>query len=156
FRPTALDACLPAGSKTAGTASIWQRPAVSQRQRDQFARRQASAAVALARLGKPDVLWTLLKFTPDPRLRTWLIHLLGPVGTDASLVARRLAVETDVAARRALVLSLGKSPIEGIVPSERDGLVEQLVALYRSDPDPGIHSAAEWTLKKWGQKEKLS
>ena len=91
-----------------------------------------------ARLGKPDVLWPLLKFTPDPRLRTWLVHLLGPVGTDPSLLARRMAVETDVAARRALVLSLGKSPIEGIVPSERDGLVEQLVALYRSDPDPGI------------------
>ena len=24
-----------------------------------------------------------------------------------------------------------------------------------TDPDAGIHGAAEWTLRKWGQKEKL-
>ncbi len=27
--------------------------------------------------------------------------------------------------------------------------------LYRNDPDAGIHGAAEWTLRKWGQQAKL-
>lgn len=28
--------------------------------------------------------------------------------------------------------------------------------MYRSDPDPGIHAAAEWVLRRWGQAEYLA
>ena len=34
-------------------------------------------------------------------------------------------------------------------------LTARLLDLYRNDPDAGIHGAAEWTLRKWGQQEKL-
>ena len=27
--------------------------------------------------------------------------------------------------------------------------------MYRNDPDAGIHGAAEWTLRRWKQEEKL-
>src|SRR5262249_6344463 len=30
-----------------------------------------------------------------------------------------------------------------------------LLNLYRDDPDAGVHGAAAWTLRQWGQKEKL-
>ena len=34
-------------------------------------------------------------------------------------------------------------------------LIGKLLGLYQSDPDAGIHGAVEWTLRKWGQQEKL-
>ena len=39
---------------------------------------QSRAAVALARLGRADRIWPLLRMAPDPSLRTYLIHDLGP------------------------------------------------------------------------------
>ena len=34
-------------------------------------------------------------------------------------------------------------------------MIGKLLDLYRNDPDAGIHGAAEWTLRQWGQQEKL-
>ena len=57
--------------------------------------------------------------------------------------------------RRALILSLGTFGTEDCLPSEREPVIGKLFDLYRNDPDSGIHGAAEWTLRKWGQQEKL-
>jgi formylglycine-generating enzyme required for sulfatase activity len=40
-------------------------------------------------------------------------------------------------------------------PGEREPLITRMLDLYRDDPDAGIHGAAEWTLRKWGQAERL-
>lgn len=34
-------------------------------------------------------------------------------------------------------------------------MTAKLLDLYRSDPDPGIHGAASWLLRMWGQKDKV-
>ena len=57
--------------------------------------------------------------------------------------------------RRALILALGTYGTEGLSPGEREPLTAKLLDLYRNDPDSGIHGAAEWTLRKWKQGEKL-
>jgi eukaryotic-like serine/threonine-protein kinase len=57
--------------------------------------------------------------------------------------------------RRALILALGTYGADGLSPGEREALVGRLLDLYRSDPDAGIHGAAEWTLRQWKQQEKL-
>ena len=57
--------------------------------------------------------------------------------------------------RRALILALGTYGTEGLSPGEREPLIGKLLDLYRNDPDSGIHGAAEWTLRQWGQQEKL-
>jgi hypothetical protein len=57
--------------------------------------------------------------------------------------------------RRALILALGTYGTEGLSPGEREPLSAKLLDLYRNDPDSGIHGAAEWTLRKWGQQEKV-
>ena len=57
--------------------------------------------------------------------------------------------------RRALILALGTYGTEGLSPGEREPLIGKLLDLYRNDPDAGIHGAAEWTLRQWGQQEKL-
>ena len=57
--------------------------------------------------------------------------------------------------RRALILAIGTYGGEGLSPGERGPLIGKLLDLYRNDPDAGIHGAAEWTLRKWGQQDKL-
>ena len=57
--------------------------------------------------------------------------------------------------RRALIQALGTYGMEGLSPGEREPLTGKLLDLYRNDPDAGIHGAAEWTLRKWGQQDKL-
>jgi hypothetical protein len=48
--------------------------------KEKLAKRQANAAVALLRMNQPEKVWLLLKHSPDPRLRSYLIHRFGPLG----------------------------------------------------------------------------
>ena len=61
--------------------------------------------------------------------------------------------ETSV--RRALIQALGGYEADDLPPGEREPLVTKLLEAYRSDPDAGIHGAAEWTLRRWKQEEKV-
>src|SRR5262245_52423277 len=65
-------------------------------------RRQANAAAALAALGQWQCIRGLLRHTPDPTVRTYLIDRLGPSGAEpASLVD--LLADDDVSVRRAVL-----------------------------------------------------
>lgn len=148
------------------TTSLWHRPIVPHDVHDALARRQANAAITLARLGQPEPLWPLLRHQPNPSLRSHLIHRLAPLAVDPQLVLKRLDVEPDASARRALILSLGEYTEKQLPPSVRQPLVDQLLVRYRSDPDPGLHGAIDWLLRHdragpnrrpidWGQAETL-
>src|SRR5207248_723414 len=115
--------------------------------KDALARRQAQAAVVLLRLGQPERVWPLLKHSPDPRLRTELLHRCGPFGVDGPALVRRLETEPDVSIRRALVLSLGDYTAAQVLPDVRQPLVNHLLRWYRDDPDPGLHAAIGWLLR---------
>src|SRR3954447_22922557 len=58
--------------------------------KDRLAERQARAAVSLARMGQADRVWPLLKHSDDPRLRSFLINWLNPLGTDPKVIATEL------------------------------------------------------------------
>jgi serine/threonine protein kinase/formylglycine-generating enzyme required for sulfatase activity/tetratricopeptide (TPR) repeat protein len=73
------------------TASVWHRPVVTEEVKDRLAERQARAAIALARMGKAEEIWPLLRHSPDPRLRSFILNWLNPLGTDAGLVATEFA-----------------------------------------------------------------
>jgi tetratricopeptide (TPR) repeat protein/serine/threonine protein kinase/formylglycine-generating enzyme required for sulfatase activity len=163
YRPVAIDACLQAASSLPGAASVWHKRLVTDAQRDALVRRQAAAAVALLRLGHAEKLWPLLRHTPDPRLRTYLVHLLGPLGVDPRVLMRRLEEEQDASARRALILALGQCSEDAITSGGTGSaggtkamLVERLAVLFRDDPDPGIHSSAEWLLRKLGNADRVA
>ena len=158
------------------TVSVWHRPAITEEDKDRLAERQARAAVALARLGKTEGVWLLLRHGADPRLRSFIVNWLHLLGIDPKpLVAEfdrldstapssqradprgmdTVLFHSENSTRRALMLALGTYGTEALSPGEREPIVGRLLDLYRNDPDPGIHGAAEWTLRQWKEKEKV-
>jgi formylglycine-generating enzyme required for sulfatase activity len=133
-------------------------PKDSEEALEALAMRQANAAVALFKMNRPEKVWPLLKHTPDPRVRSYLIHHLAPLGADVMTLVRRLGEEPDVSSRRALILCLGEFDTFEIPVAELPPLIAKLLDLYRTDPDPGLHAAAEWLLRQegWDQKEELA
>src|SRR5262249_55140800 len=55
---------------------------VDDEEKERLARRQASAAVTLYRLGNFEPVWPLFKHSPDPRVRSCLIQFLPARGAD--------------------------------------------------------------------------
>jgi serine/threonine protein kinase len=115
-----------------------------------LAKRKATVAAALAALGDGEKVWPLLVHTPNPTLRSYLIERLGSSGIDPKVLATRLERETEVSARRALILTLG-----GFPPERLADLIPVLLDLYENDPDPGVHAAAGWVLRTWKHAEEL-
>jgi serine/threonine protein kinase/formylglycine-generating enzyme required for sulfatase activity len=116
-------------------------------ERDTLAQLQAQAAVSLLQLGQDELVWPLLRHSPDPSRRTYLVHALGRLGTEPEMILRRLEAETEVSARRALILSLGEFTGAQLPLARRQALVDRLLQWYRDDPDPGLHSAVDWLLR---------
>jgi hypothetical protein len=106
----------------------------------------ANVAASRAALGDTNDVWSLLAHGRDPTLRSYLIERLGAAGVDPRVLADRLRRETDVSVRRALILALG-----GFRPDRVPELVPDLVKLYDTDPDAGIHAAAGSVLRQWNQ-----
>jgi formylglycine-generating enzyme required for sulfatase activity len=129
--------------------------AVTETARERLAKHQANAAVALLRLNRPAGVWPLLERREDPRVRSYLVHRLGPLGIEARTILDRLHEEANVTSRRALLLSLGEVKPERWLPGEREAFVAELQDLYRTAPDPGLHASAAWLLRQWGQGEWL-
>jgi eukaryotic-like serine/threonine-protein kinase len=144
--------------------------------KDRLAERQARAAIALVRMGKAEQVWPLLRHSADPRLRSFIVNWLNSLGADPKILAAELdhidpnakpmpaegqqkmdsiLFHPETSQRRALIVALGTYETEGLSPGEREPLIGKLLNLYRNDPDSGIHGAAEWTLRKWSQQDKL-
>ncbi|MCH5376580.1 MAG: SUMF1/EgtB/PvdO family nonheme iron enzyme, partial [Planctomycetes bacterium] len=121
--------------------------------------RARSAAFWVA-IGQEQVVWPLLKHTPDPTLRTRVIHGLNPavIGTEGLLDEQ--ARQDDVSARRAMLLAAGETfnaadrRMSSLL-TLRGSIVEQLSNVYRDDPDPGVHAATRWLLQRFEQQDVL-
>jgi len=114
--------------------------------------RLAEIAIEEIKRGEaPEEVWALLRHSPDPTLRSCLIHSFVRLGVDPKLLLRRLEIERSISARRALILSLGGYKPEQLPLVERGRFIERLLRWYRNDPDMGMHSAAEWLLRRWNQ-----
>jgi formylglycine-generating enzyme required for sulfatase activity len=124
-------------------------------QKETLAQRQANAAVALLQLGAPERVWPILKQSPDPTVRSSLIHRISAFGGDPQAIIDRYEAEPDVTIRRSLVLALGEFTETQLPPAMRQPLIEKLLQMYENEPDAGLHGAAEWLLRKWGQGQRM-
>jgi len=163
-------------------AEIARKPTIhdndkdSEMVKDRLAERQARAAIAVLRMGQVQEVIPLLRYRADPRLRSFIVNWLSPLGADLKILAAELdridlsikptpveppkamdaiLFHPETSMRRALILALGTYGTRGLSPGEREPLTGKLLDLYRNDPDAGIHGAAEWTLRQWKQHEKL-
>ncbi|MFM7522455.1 MAG: protein kinase domain-containing protein [Planctomycetota bacterium] len=131
-------------------------------EREVLGLRQAKAAAVLMRLGRPQRVWPLFVHSPDPRVRSSLIHFVKPfagdsLGAVAAALEERLGDEPDVSARRGLVLTLGEllrdaTPDGDGLGDVRGRVVPVFQAIFARDPDPGLHAAAEWSLRSLGER----
>jgi serine/threonine protein kinase/formylglycine-generating enzyme required for sulfatase activity len=132
-------------------AELDKQPGATQEAKEQLAKRQANAAAALLRMDRADKVWPLFRQSEDPRLRSYLLHRLSPLGVDPHGVIQHLEHESDLSSRRVLLLSLGEFGEKAYAAGERDLLTDKLHDWYRNAADPGIHAAAEWVLRQWKQ-----
>jgi hypothetical protein len=121
--------------------------------------RRTRAAAALIALGPgtaaataeaAERAWSLLRLAPVPDPRVELLDWLVRSKVEPATLAGRLEHEPDPSVRRSILLALAEvgdgRPPAGSSP----GLPARMVALYRDDPDPGIHSSLVYLLRRWG------
>jgi formylglycine-generating enzyme required for sulfatase activity len=176
YRPRAFSIARTNSGAGPLTASVWHRPLVPEEVKDQLAERQARAAIALLRLGHAAAVWPRVRYSPDPRLRSFIANWLSPLGAGFTVIARELGrldsstsgppspanrkmddilFHSETSTRRALILALGTYGPESVSADERALLAQELLEVYENDPDAGIHGAAEWTLRQWKEHESL-
>src|SRR5262249_59047438 len=78
YRPVSLSLARVTPEGPLVTASVWHRPVVEEGVKDRLAERQARAAGALARMGKAEEGWGLLRHRADPRLGGLLVNRPRP------------------------------------------------------------------------------
>jgi formylglycine-generating enzyme required for sulfatase activity len=167
YRPAALALAVPPGEKGAVAASVWHRPAPRLAEHERLARRQAAAAATLLHLKEPAEVWPLLRSSPNPTVRSYLVERVGSRRVDPRVLVKRLEVEKDNGARRALIVALGAYTEKELPAAVRRPLVKKLLAWYRDDTDAGIHGAIDWLLRHgkegavdrpldWGQRKELA
>jgi formylglycine-generating enzyme required for sulfatase activity len=124
---------------------------------------RARVAALLMAAGGEQAVWPLLAHSEDPTLRTDVIHGMSPVFAQPDDVIAEVSRQPDPTIRRAMVLLAGE--LVG-PPEQRTGrwteirqkapFIDELLRLYRDDPDPGMHAAAEWTLLRYEQGAEIS
>jgi formylglycine-generating enzyme required for sulfatase activity len=118
--------------------------------RERLASRQASAAIALAGLGETESLWPRLRHHVDPRVRSLLIQRLSANALPARVLLDELIKPVmDAVERQAIVLAWAEMRPAAVTAAVRSGVMARARSLFESDPDPGVHSAAELLLRRW-------
>jgi formylglycine-generating enzyme required for sulfatase activity len=115
---------------------------------------RAAAAMALARLAGPADFWPHLAAADEPGLRTRLMADMAQSQVAWRVAADRLGVEPDPGIRQGILIGLD-SYAPQLRDHERDELANRVAAIFEADPDPGVHAAAEWVLRRLGQTQQV-
>jgi serine/threonine protein kinase/formylglycine-generating enzyme required for sulfatase activity len=118
-------------------------------------KRRARAAVTLLEFDRTEPLVSVLSSTGDPDLCSYAEDWLGGTAACPNRV-RGLIENADTTVRAALVRSLAGMPRDRLSDDAFTPALDTMTQLFQTDPDPAVHSAAEWALRSWGQKERLA
>jgi formylglycine-generating enzyme required for sulfatase activity len=124
-------------------------------QRRSTAKRRAHAAVALLEFGVTDSLVAVLSATSDPDLCTYAEDRASRISARPDILLQLIGA-ADTALRAALVRCLAGMPHDRLPEELKEPLATTMKRLFQTDPDPGIHSAAEWALRSWDLNDRLA
>lgn len=118
------------------------------------ARRRAAAAIALARLKSEGELWKAFAESVVPEIRTAAIDRCASFGIPPQVLVSRLESEDDPSVRQAALIALAEYGPR-LSPQMKVELREKCLRLFQDDPHAGVHSAAEWFLRRQGHQPAL-
>jgi eukaryotic-like serine/threonine-protein kinase len=117
---------------------------------------RARGAMLALTLGKEHAVWPLLKSSPDPTVRTAVIHRFSPMARSPEQMLGHLRQQEDAGIRRSMILIVGEligtpenQPARSVELRTHGPLLQTLLRIYQDDPDPGTHGAAWWTLQRF-------
>ena len=141
--------------------------------RERTIRRQVNAALALLVLGRLNRIPPLLSHSDAPRLRALLIDQFGqlkgqiqplldylpvahggdPVVLQAVLLAVAEIKSRTEENRTRIETGIDRDPF---ISLDVEKLLDSAADLYRNHSHPGVHSAAELVLRRWGREQTLA
>ena len=121
-------------------------------ERFEEARRNANIATLRLLLGSTQEL-SQFEESSDPTIRSYVIHNYGQGGGGPDALLQELQKTDSSAVRGGLLLALGEVARERFTDETFDQTTQVALRLFREDPDPGVHSAAEWLLRRRNQAE---
>jgi len=116
--------------------------------------RQAHAAVELIDFGETEPLVTTL-LSADHDLQSYAEDRTSRLAVRPEALLK-LIDRPEPGLRAAVVRCLAGMPTHLIPKDQLLPLTDRMTDLFRSDPDPGVHSAAEWALRSWGHEDAIA
>jgi len=118
--------------------------------------RRAGAAALLCELGSSQHLPAMLAAKSDPTQSTYLVERLGELPDCATVLIDQLKATASPATRALIIQAIGGVKRPALAKADQDRCVDAIRHVFHSDPNAGVHSAAEWFLLKWGESDSIS
>jgi formylglycine-generating enzyme required for sulfatase activity len=122
----------------------------SELEKDKLAKRQANAGILLLRWETMDDVRPLLRRSNDLRARSYFIDRAATL-VDPQKLLDLCEDEDEPSVRQALILAVRHSDLDTLSLERRN----QLLRMYESDKDPGVHSALEYFLRNFRQNDEI-
>lgn len=126
--------------------------------RSRVLERRAHAAALLFALGDADPTWQSLGQTDDPEISAFLEKRLTDLVLNCDAISTKLGTTTTASLRASLIRVLAgidATARQNFNPGLRENCLAAFETAFRTDPDSGVHSAAEWGLRSWGRSDKI-
>lgn len=114
-------------------------------------KQRANARVLLLLLGQGESAMQALHAAPDPTEQTYVEVRLSELAAAPDELLHKLSVHQDADVRATLLRVLGGMDFSILGPELRSQCVSKFQDLFQRDVNPGVHSAAEWALRTWGE-----
>lgn len=138
--------------------SAWRRARPTTTDERRMAIQHAQAILALALLGEPDPLWKSLQDGSTENLPVSLANEIlmraRECGIPLNILGKQLTTASNSLFRYRLLLLLGQYSLNDADDNGRD-ILPTLTTWFIHDPDPGVHAACDWLLRKWNQHDTL-
>jgi serine/threonine protein kinase/formylglycine-generating enzyme required for sulfatase activity len=118
------------------------------------ARRRERAAITLMEFGQTQPLVEIFSPATDLDLRTYTEDDLSRGSVHPEMLLA-LIPNSETPLRAALIRCLAGMSRDKIPESLKERLDATIARLFQTDPDAGVHSAAEWAFHSWALKDRL-